>query len=154
MRLELAPPPYNGDVASKRQRRYRDRRRSGTAPLTGSALERAEAHRLTEATAAKKPKATATKSGSKQLLDARGRPIRVPSWIRPLKLAPIFLVIWFVIVRYVTHPKGVTTTSAAIQALALTAILVPAMYLSDRMAYRIAMRRVAKSDAAPASKRP
>jgi hypothetical protein len=135
-------------VASKRQRRYRDRRRSGRAPLTEAELERAEARRQAEAARPKRERPVASAAATR---DARGRPIRVPSWTRPLKLAPIFLVFWFVLVRYVTRPSGMTTQGAALQALLLTAVLVPAMYLSDRMAYRIAMRRKAKGDDAPAA---
>jgi hypothetical protein len=140
-------------VASKRQRRYRDRRRTGRAPLTESELERAEARRQAEAARPKreKPAAVAASAGPR---DPRGRPIRIPSWSRPLKLAPIFLVFWFVLTRYLFTSSGTTTRGAAIQALLLTAVLVPAMYLSDRMAYRIAMRRLAKTEAPAAGKQP
>jgi hypothetical protein len=143
---------YNGRVASKRQRRYRDRRRSGRAPLSETEIERAEARRKVEAARPQraKPAAGASTAGPK---DPRGRPIRIPSWTRPLKLAPIFLVFWFVLTRYVTKSSGTTTQGAAIQAVLLTVVLVPAMYLSDRMAYRIAMRRLAKTEAAAPAKR-
>ncbi len=56
--------------------------------------------------------------------------------------------------RPLRHPPlGDDHPGAALQALLLTAVLVPAMYLSDRMAYRIAMRRKAKGADAPAGKR-
>lgn len=137
-------------MASKRQRRYRDRRRSGRAPLTEAELERAGARREIEAARPKREKVVAATAGPR---DPRGRPVRVPSWSRPLKLAPIFLVFWFVLTRYVTKSAATTTAGAAFQALLLTAVLVPAMYLSDRMAYRIATRRQAKAEAAAAAKR-
>jgi hypothetical protein len=85
--------------------------------------------------------------------DAKGRPLRViqpPSWQRVLKRAAIFLPIMYVVISLTS--KQLSLTGKLLNALVLAVMLIPTMYVMDRVAYRTYLKRTGR-DSAPRAKR-
>lgn len=92
----------------------------------------------------REPAVRAAANGKTPARDARGRPVRQvhpPSWRRVFRRAAIFGPIMFVVL-IVANQKASTASQVAVAAV-YTALLVPFMYLMDRLAYRTYLRRAA-----------
>jgi hypothetical protein len=93
----------------------------------------------------REPTVRAAANGKAPARDARGRPVRQvhpPSWRRVFRRAAIFGPIMFVVL-IVANQKASAASQVAV-ALVYTALLVPFMYLMDRLAYRTYLRRAAQ----------
>src|SRR5919197_2538271 len=69
--------------------------------------------------------------------DAKGRPLREiqpPSWRRVLKRSAIFLPIMYLVISLTS--KNLPVAGRVLNALVLALMLVPTMYVMDRVAYR------------------
>jgi hypothetical protein len=87
--------------------------------------------------------------------DAKGRPIREiqpPSWQRIFKRVAIFLPIMYVVISLTS--KNLTVVGKLLNALVLALLLVPTMYVMDRVAYRTYLKRTGRApQATPRRKR-
>ena len=95
-----------------------------------------------------------TSKNGKPGRDARGRPIRIvppPSWHRAVRRGAILAPIMFVVLILITN-RGSRVYSIVL-AFVYSAMLIPFIYLTDRMAYRTYLRRVGKAPPAPPRKR-
>jgi hypothetical protein len=73
---------------------------------------------------------------------AAGRkPIAYPTLRRSLKRAPIFGLIWFVLIRFVLSRGTTTPMQDFYQALILTAVMIPLLFMTDMITFRMARRR-------------
>jgi hypothetical protein len=80
----------------------------------------------------------------------RGRkPVAYPTIWRALKRAPLLAAVWFVLIEFVFKPSGSSTTGNLITTALIGAVMVPAMYLTDRFAYRMAIKRGAPVEDPP-----
>lgn len=80
----------------------------------------------------------------------RGRkPVAYPTIWRALKRAPLLAAVWFVLIEFVFKPSGSSTQGNIVTTLLIGAVMVPAMYLTDRFAYRMAVKRGAPVQAPP-----
>jgi hypothetical protein len=64
-----------------------------------------------------------------------------PTLKRALIRAPIFGLIWFVLMRFVLSQGGASPIQDATQALILTGVMIPLLLLTDSITYRLAGRR-------------
>ena len=77
--------------------------------------------------------------------DAKGRPLREiqpPSWRRVLKRSAIFLPIMYLVISLTS--KNLTVAGRVLNALVLALMLVPTMYVMDRVAYRTYLKRIGR----------
>ena len=80
-----------------------------------------------------------------QARDAKGRPLREiqpPSWRRVLKRAAIFLPIMYLVISLTS--KNLTVAGRVLNALVFALLLVPTMYVMDRVAYRTFLKRTGR----------
>lgn len=112
----------------------------------------------TAAVAESEEKRPATKSRGRSAKQAtnpahRGRkPVAYPTIWRALKRAPLLAGVWFVLIEFVFKPSGSSTQGNLITTALIGAVMVPAMYLTDRFAYRMALKRGAPVEQPPAGK--
>jgi hypothetical protein len=86
--------------------------------------------------------------------DAKRRPVREiqpPSWQRILKRVAIFLPIMYIVISLTS--KSLTVAGKLLNALVLALLLVPTMYVMDRVAYRTYLKRAGQSPQAPTRRR-
>ncbi len=82
------------------------------------------------------------KGKTKQTRPPAGRkPVAYPTLRRCLKRAPIFGAIWFVLVRFVLSSGGTTPLEDLNQAVILTLVMIPLLFLTDMITFRMARRR-------------
>jgi len=77
------------------------------------------------------------------------KPVAYPTITRALKRAPLLAGVWFVLIEFVFKPSGSSTTSNLLTTALIAAVMVPAMYLTDRFAYRMALKRGAPVEPPP-----
>ena len=98
--------------------------------------------------------ARATKAAKPKSRDAKGRPVREiqpPSWQRIFKRVAIFAPIMYLVISLTS--KNLTVTQRLLNALVLTLLLVPTMYVMDRVAYRTYLKRTGRPQAPQRRKR-
>ena len=82
--------------------------------------------------------------------DARGRkPVAYPTITRALKRAPLLAGVWFILIEFVFKPEGSTTAGNLATTALIGGVMIPAMYVTDRFAYRMAIKRGAPVESAP-----
>lgn len=133
-------------MPSKKQRSKEERyRRHGVErPESPQRHERlAEAEAEAEAGKAKSKSGSKGKSKSRSRSSApRGRkPVPYPTVRRALIRAPIFGVLWFVLVHFLLGGGSQPVETNLIQAAILTLIMAPLLFGTDTMTYRLAKRR-------------
>jgi hypothetical protein len=79
-----------------------------------------------------------------QLVDARGRVVKPPSWERALKRGAIFGPILFAFIFFLGG-NSASTAAKLVNALVLVAIFIPFSYFMDRVIYRQVLKRQARS---------
>jgi hypothetical protein len=72
---------------------------------------------------------------------AKRKPVPYPTLRRSLKRAPIFGLIWFVLIRFVLSRGTTTPTEDFFQAVILTVVMVPLLFMTDTLTFRMARRR-------------
>ena len=87
---------------------------------------------------------SAAKSGRK--------PVAYPTIWRALKRAPLLAAVWFVLIEFVFKPESSSTQGNLITTALIGAVMVPAMYLTDRFAYRMALKRGAPVEPPPSGR--
>jgi hypothetical protein len=99
--------------------------------------------------------ARAAKTAKPKPRDAKGRPIREiqpPSWQRIFKRVAIFVPIMYLVISLTS--KNLTVAGKLLNALVLALLLVPTMYVMDRVAYRTYLKRTGQApQSAPRRKR-
>ena len=73
------------------------------------------------------------------------RPVPVPSWGRAARRSGFLFVLMFAVIHFVAPPSGSTTGQHLIQAVLFAVAFAPLTYLMDRIAYRAAQKRGAKT---------
>ena len=133
-------------MPTERQRKREERfRRPGVdrpeSPQHQEKLER-------EAAEAEKPvKGKGRRSGSSKgrrpsSSAARSRkPVPYPTLRRALIRAPLFGVLWFAVMRFFLSPETRTVNDDIIQALILTGVMLPLLFMTDMITYRLASKR-------------
>lgn len=92
-----------------------------------------------------------TKKGAKGKAAPRGRkPVPYPTLKRCLIRAPIFGIIWFALITLVLS-AGQPPMTNVLQALILTAVMIPLLFVTDMITYRLAKRRDLPVQERPAS---
>ncbi|MGA0122228.1 MAG: hypothetical protein ACO3KD_04375 [Gaiellales bacterium] len=128
-------------MTTERQRKKQERfRRHGVERPRSPQIDEKEARRAEE----DDRKAAKGKRGSKSRSSSapRGRkPVPFPTIKRALTRAPIFGAIWFVLMRFLISRGQTTPAEDAIQALILTGVMLPLLFLTDSITYRLASRR-------------
>lgn len=80
--------------------------------------------------------------GASKSRSARGRkPVPYPTLRRSLVRAPIFGLMWFAISRFLLSDASRTINDDLLQAVILTAAMVPLLYFADKVTYTLAKRR-------------
>ena len=77
------------------------------------------------------------------------KPVAYPTIWRALKRAPLLAAVWFVLIEFVFKPSGSSTQGNLVTTALIGAVMVPAMYLTDRFAYRMAVKRGAPVEEPP-----
>lgn len=131
-------------MPTDKQRRKQERfRRHGVERPRSPQLDEKEARDA----AAADPKGGRGRSGAKgragkgSSAPRARKPVPFPTLKRALVRAPIFGLIWFVLMRFVLSQGDTSPTQDAIQALILTGVMIPLLLLTDSITYRLARRR-------------
>lgn len=69
------------------------------------------------------------------------KPVPYPTLRRCLVRAPLFGLMWFAISRFLLSGSGHTVNEDILQALILTAAMLPLLYFADKVTYTLAKRR-------------
>ena len=131
-------------MPTDKQRRKQERfRRHGVERPRSPQLDEKEARQEAEAEQKGKRGAKPSKGRAKKGSSApRARkPVPFPTLKRALIRAPIFGLIWFVLMRFVLSQGGTSPVQDATQALILTGVMIPLLLLTDSITYRLANRR-------------
>src|SRR5829696_2354670 len=122
----------------KRERKRRTHGIERTAPQVAVRDEDDEA----------RPARTRTKKAATR--DASGRkPVAYPTLTRALKRAPLLAGVWFILIEFVFKPSGSTTAGNLATTALIGGVMIPAMYVTDRFAYRMAIKRGAPVEPTP-----
>ncbi len=129
-------------MTTERQRRKQERfRRHGVERPRSPQIDEKEARQASED---ERKSAKGRKGGSRSRASSapRGRkPVPFPTIRRALTRAPIFGLIWFVLMRFLLSGGQTTPAEDAVQALILTGVMIPLLFLTDSITYRLANRR-------------
>ena len=127
-------------MPTDKQRRKQERfRRHGVDRPRSPQIDEKEAR--TAAAAEQKGK-KGSRGRAKGSSAARARkPVPFPTLKRALIRAPIFGLIWFVLMRFVLSQGDTSPVQDAMQALILTGVMIPLLILTDSITYRLARRR-------------
>jgi hypothetical protein len=133
-------------MATRKQlKRERKRRTHGIERIAPDVAEREPGEPA--ASPSRSRRANARGSGSST---QRGRkPVAYPTLTRALKRAPILAGIWFILIEFIFKPQGSSTTSNLATTALIAAVMIPAMYMTDRFAYRMALKRGAPVEPPP-----
>ena len=128
-------------MPTDKQRRKQERfRRHGVERPRSPQLDEKESRQAAEAE--QKGKRGSKGRAKKGSSAPRARkPVPFPTLKRALIRAPIFGLIWFVLMRFVLSQGGSSPTQDATQALILTGVMIPLLFLTDSITYRLASRR-------------
>lgn len=128
-------------MPTDKQRRKQERfRRHGVERPRSPQIDEKEAR--TAAAAEQKGKKGSKGRAKKGSSAPRARkPVPFPTLKRALIRAPIFGLIWFVLMRFVLSQGGTSPVQDATQALILTGVMIPLLILTDSITYRLASRR-------------
>ncbi len=132
-------------MPTERQRKREERfRRHGVdrpeSPEHAEKLEREAEEGEAKATKGKRGGAKSRKRSSSSA--SRGRkPVPYPTIKRGLIRAPLFGVFWFVIMRFFLSPETRTVNEDLLQAAILTVVMLPLLFMTDMITYRLASRR-------------
>lgn len=123
-------------MSSKKQREREARyRRHGVERPRSPQIDQKEAR-------VEEPKDKKGRRPSSSKSSARVRkPVPYPTLFRALTRAPIFGLIWFVLMRFVLSREAQTVEADVLQALILTGVMLPLLFLTDTVTYRLAKRR-------------
>lgn len=127
-------------MPTDKQRRKQERfRRHGVERPRSPQLDEKESR---QAAQAEQKGRKGSKGRAKSSSAARARkPVPFPTLKRALIRAPIFGLIWFVLMRFVLSQGGTSPVQDATQALILTGVMIPLLLLTDSITYRLASRR-------------
>ena len=127
-------------MPTDKQRRKQERfRRHGVERPRSPQLDEKEARREAEAEQKGKKGAKGRAKGSSA--PRARKPVPFPTLKRALIRAPIFGLIWFVLMRFVLSQGDTSPVQDAMQALILTGVMIPLLILTDSITYRLARRR-------------
>lgn len=131
-------------MPTDKQRRKQERfRRHGVERPRSPQLDEKEARQEAEAEQKGKRGAKPSKGRARKGASApRARkPVPFPTLKRALIRAPIFGLIWFVLMRFVLSRGDTSPIEDVTQALILTGVMLPLLILTDSITYRLASRR-------------
>jgi hypothetical protein len=133
-------------MATRKQlKRERKRRTHGIERSVPDVADREPGER---AASSSRPKRTSSKNSGAST--GRGRkPVAYPTITRALKRAPILAGIWFILIEFIFKPEGSSTVSNLATTALIAAVMIPAMYMTDRFAYRMALKRGAPVEPPP-----
>ena len=128
-------------MPTDKQRRKQERfRRHGVERPRSPQLDEKAARQ--EAEAEQKAKRGSKGRAKKGSSAPRSRkPVPFPTLKRALIRAPIFGLIWFVLMRFVLSRGDTSPIEDVTQALILTGVMLPLLLLTDSITYRLANRR-------------
>ena len=129
---------YAAAMSTKKQREKEQRyRRHGVERPRSPQIDQKQA-RGDEEPATKRGKRGSSHSSAA----ARPRkPVPYPTLFRALSRAPIFGILWFVLFRFILSKQAQDVSVDIYQALILTGVMIPLLFVTDTVTYRLSKRR-------------
>jgi hypothetical protein len=129
-------------MAKKKQREREERYRRHGVERPESPQREIKASQPDETPTKGKGKGKGSSKGKGRSTAARARrPVPYPTLRRSLTRAPIFGLMWFVISRFLLSGGERTINEDILQAVILTAAMLPLLYFADKVTYTLAKRR-------------
>jgi hypothetical protein len=127
-------------MAKKKQREREERYRRHGVERPESPQREIKASQPDETPTKGKGKGSSKGKGRSTAARAR-RPVPYPTLRRSLTRAPIFGLMWFLISRFLLSGGERTINEDILQAVILTAAMLPLLYFADKVTYTLAKRR-------------